>query len=134
MTNHNNPAQYNNYIEELLDYYNTYKPLAQETGDFLREVAPYNPKLYSNDLRHQYASAVMAQKFGQDKARLLGNLNEYTDFGQSGRYDSKIDQFNNKVGREYAIMFPNANKKEMLNILFSNYDKTKSQRLKELGF
>jgi hypothetical protein len=45
MTNQNLPHNYDNYIDELIDYYKTYKPLEQETGDYLRKVAPYNPKL-----------------------------------------------------------------------------------------
>ena len=50
-----------------LPYYNNVnKQLEREVGDWLRANAYANPKRYSNDLRHQYASALYARNIGSD--------------------------------------------------------------------
>lgn len=111
----------------------TYKPLEQEVGDFLRTQTA-NPKLYSNDLRHQYASAIMAQKYGENQAKFLGDLNEFFNFNASGRYDTEIDKYNNQIGRKYAQMYPNYTKQQFLNEFYKNNYEIQQQRKKDIGF
>lgn len=103
----------------LGDYYTTYEPLEQEVGDFLRANVP-NPKYYSNDLRHQYASAIFTQKYDPKTAKRLGDLNEFLDFNQSGREDTEIDQENNRIGREYGQKYPNYDKQQLLKMMLQN--------------
>ena len=53
--------------------------LEHEVGDFLNSVSN-SPKLYSNDLRHQYAAAVFTQMRGEKITRFLGKINEFGGF------------------------------------------------------
>ena len=120
-----------NIIKKILDYCITQKKFEQETGDYLRTKTS-SPNLYSNDLRHQYASAYTAKQLGQVPAYILGGLNEL--FGYGTQKDTAIDTYNNKVGRQYAKKYPNYTKQEYLNALFNDNYKIKQQRIKELGF
>ena len=106
----------------LGDYYTTYEPLEQEVGDFIRENVS-NPKNYSNDLRHQYASAVFAQKYGPEKAKFFGDMNEFLDFGQSGVEDTEIDKKNNGIGINYGLQYPNYDKQQLLKLMLENLQK-----------
>jgi hypothetical protein len=94
--------------------------LDREVGDFLRAEAP-NPKFYSNDLRHQYVSALYARNLGEDTARRLGDLNELTNLSGSGTEDTKIDQINNEIGRQYGLKYPTMPRGELLYKLLSDH-------------
>ena len=107
--------------------------LDRELGDFLRaEVG--NPKLYSNDLRHQYVSALYARNLGEDMAKRLGNMNEWTNFSGSGTEDTKLDQINNEIGRAYGLNNPTMPRGELLYKLLTDHYTNKQyaeQRLLE---
>jgi hypothetical protein len=106
-----------------IGYYNDLnKDLEYQVGDFLR-ANTNNPKLYSNALRHQYASALYARNLGDDMARKLGQLNEITNMSGSGREDTQIDTINNEIGRQYGKDYPNISKEELLFKLLTDYDK-----------
>ena len=106
-------------------YYKTLnKKFENEVGDFLKNVT-INPRLYSNDIRHQYVSAIYARNLGAEKAKWLGNFNERVSIGSgSGLYDSKIDKINNEIGIMYAQKYPNISRNELLEILWRDYPKT----------
>ena len=81
-----------------INNYNYYKSLNDkfevEVGNFLRKKTD-NPKSYSNDIRHQYVSALYARNLGIEKAKWLGNFNEKASIGSgSGFNDTKIDKIN----------------------------------------
>lgn len=118
-------------INKLLNYYMAQKNFEQDVGDYLRSKVKY-PKVYSNDLRHQYASAVTAQQLGDKSALFLGNLHEWLYPG--GHQDTAIDKYNNRMGREYAKKYPKYTKQQYLDVLFKDADLIKQQRKKELGF
>lgn len=120
-------------VDKLLNYYMAQKNFEQEVGDYLRSQTS-SPKLYSNDLRHQYASAITAQQLGPGIAKFLGDFNEFTDLNQSGNEDTEIDKYNNRIGREYALKYPNYTKQQYLDAFFNNRQAIKNQRLKELGY
>ena len=106
-------------------YYNDLNTkLEQEVGDFLR-ANTNSPQLYSNDIRHQYVSALYARNLGQEQAKWLGDLNEKLHFSNtgSGAYDTALDQLNNEIGRQYAQKYPNATKEELLQILLNDWQK-----------
>ena len=110
--------------------------LEREVGDFLRNTVP-NPKNYSNDLRHQYTSAMYARNKGADKARLLGKLNEIFNISEAEPYnnqDKRIDLYNNNVGISYANKYNNLSNKELLQKLFNDYYINRNNRLRELGY
>lgn len=117
-------------------YYNNdvNKQLEQEVGDWLRANAYANPKVYSNDLRHQYASAIYARNLGDKITRMLGNLNEVFDAGASGRNDTEIDKYNNNLGIQYGLKYPNVSKQELLRTMFNDYNTNKQNRIRELGY
>lgn len=97
-----------------IDYYNNLnKDLEFQVGNFLR-ANTVNPKLYSNDIRHQYASALYARNLGADTAKRLGDLNELINFSGSGREDTQIDKINNSIGRNYGLKYPNLPKEQLL--------------------
>lgn len=112
--------------------------LEDEVCDFLR--ANTNaPKVYSNDLRHQYASAVYTQHKGDLAAKLLGEANEFLDGFLPGntRYDSETDRINNKIGREYGKKYTDIPRGELLYKLLTDYETNKKRRkdlLKSKGF
>lgn len=65
-------------IPDLKNYFyysNLNDKFEHEVGDFLKKNTNA-PKLYSNDLRHQYVSALYARNLGENKAKWLGDLNE----------------------------------------------------------
>ncbi len=83
-----------------------------------------SPKLYSNDIRHQYVSALYARNFGEEKAKWLGDINEQLHFGTGyGTYDTELDKLNNEIGRNYARQYPNISKEELLQILLKDWEK-----------
>lgn len=104
--------------------------LEHEVGDFLNSVSN-SPKLYSNDLRHQYAAAVFTQMRGEKITRFLGKLNEFGGF--SGRDDSEIDLYNNDVGIMYGTMYPNLDRPSLLKILYSDLYKNRLKRKHHIG-
>lgn len=106
-------------------YYNELNnKLQQEVGDFLR-ANTNSPQLYSNDIRHQYISALYARNLGQEQAKWLGDLNEKLHFSNtgSGAYDTALDQLNNEIGRQYAQKYQNATKEQLLQILLRDWQK-----------
>ena len=107
-----------NYYDNLND------KLEYEVGDFLEKYTN-SPKLYSNDIRHQYVSALYARNFDEKTAKWLGDLNEILHFGRtgSGNYDSNLDQLNNEIGRNYARKYPNISKEQLLQILLNDWKK-----------
>nr|QGT49703.1 hypothetical protein Melaina855_0900 [uncultured Candidatus Melainabacteria bacterium] len=112
-------------------YQNLNNKLEHEVGDFLNSKTN-NPKLYSNDIRHQYVSALYAKNKGIGKAKFLGNLNEFFDANQSGREDTEVDQINNQIGREYAIRYSNLSKSELLNKLLLDWDMNKQRQQRQM--
>lgn len=117
--NNNEQNDTSNIVKKLLDYCITQKRFEQDVGDYLRSKTAA-PQLYSNDLRHQYASAVTAQQLGQFGAAALGNMYEIVWPGT--QKDTAIDKYNNKVGRQYAKQYPNYTKQQYLDELFKNAD------------
>ena len=104
-------------------YYNKLNnTLEKEVGDFLR-ANTNSPKLYSNALRHQYVSALYARNLGDNIAKNLGQLNEFTNLSGSGREDTQIDKINNEIGRQYGLSNPTMPKNELLFKLLTDYDK-----------
>ena len=81
--------------------------------------------MYSNDIRHQYVSALYARNLGQEQAKWLGDLNEKLHFSNtgSGAYDTALDQLNNEIGRQYAQKYQNATKEQLLQILLRDWQK-----------
>ncbi|MBQ2871677.1 hypothetical protein IJE86_08245, partial [bacterium] len=88
--------------------------------------------LYSNDIRHQYVSALYTRNLGANWAALLGEINEIFDFNMSGRNDTLTDRFNNNLGIEYGINYPNLPKNDLLQMLLNDFEKNKSLRLKNI--
>lgn len=110
--------------------------LEKEVGDKLRSINIDNDN-WSNDLRHQYVSAVYARNLGEKMAKILGDLNEFFDANQSGRYDKARDQINNEIGRQYGLKFSDISRAKLLDILVSDYNnnlKIIKSKLKEKGF
>lgn len=129
----------NRFNKSLLNipYYNRLNAiLDREVGDFLRSKVP-NPKNYSNDLRHQYTSAMYARNKGGNTTRNLGRLNEWFNISELEPYnreDKKIDLYNNDIGIQYANRYRNLSNKELLQKLFNDYYVNRNNRLKELGY
>lgn len=113
----------NSLFERIMSYGKTKEPLEQEVGDFLRANTRYDyePKMYSNALRHRYASAVFAQKYSPLEANFLGHLNEIIPL--SGPGDRDIDIDNNRIGREYAEKYPHYTKQQFLEQMFKDMKK-----------
>lgn len=119
--------KFNTGIPNILNYsyYNDLNnKLEQEVGNFLRKNTNA-PNLYSNDIRHQYASAIYARNLGQDQAKWLGDLREWAPGGTtgSGAYDTTLDQLNNEIGRQYAQKYPNVSRQQLLQILLNDWQK-----------
>ncbi len=107
------------------EYYNNVSDkLDHEVGDFLKN-STNAPQVYSNDLRHQFVSAIFARNLGQKQAKWLGDLNEWKPGGTtgSGVYDTELDQLNNEIGRQYAQKYPNASREQLLQILLNDWYK-----------
>ncbi len=111
-------------LSNYLYYNNLNLKLEQEVGNFLKSNT-YSPQLYSNDIRHQYVSALYARNFGQEQAKWLGDLNEKLHFGNtgSGAYDTALDQLNNEIGRQYAKKYPSVTREQLLQILLNDWEK-----------
>lgn len=119
---------YKNY-----EYYNNLSnKLDHEVGDFLQKNTNA-PQVYSNDIRHQYVSAIFARNLGEKQAKWLGDINEWFHFGRtgSGTEDTNIDQLNNEIGRKYGLKYPNTPREELLKILLKDWEKN-SQYTKEI--
>ncbi len=112
-------------LGNLFYYNNLNRQLEQEVGDFLR-ANTNTPHLYSNDLRHQYVSALYARNLGENWARGLGELNELTNLSGSGREDTNVDKFNNNIGIQYGLNNPTMPKEELLNTLLNDHEKNRS--------
>lgn len=115
---------HNTGIPNLIYYNNLNKKLDYEVGDFL-EKHTNSPKLYSNDIRHQYVSALYARNLGEKNAKWLGDINEILRLGRtgSGTDDTELDKLNNEIGRKYGRQYPNISKEELLQILLNDWDK-----------
>ena len=112
--------------------------LEREVGDFLRANTNV-PKLYSNDLRHQFASAVYTQNKGDLAAKLLGEANEFLDGFTPGNtpYDTETDRINNQIGREYGAKYADMPRGQLLYKLLTDYETNKQKRkdlLRSKGF
>ncbi|MBQ2871687.1 hypothetical protein IJE86_08295, partial [bacterium] len=88
----NRPLSVNNineigHLGNLFYYKKLNEKLEQDVGDFLRKNT-VSPSLYSNDIRHQYVSALYTRNLGANWAALLGEINEIFDFNMSGRNDT----------------------------------------------
>lgn len=106
------------------------KFLEQEVGDYLHKVSN-SPKLYSNDLRHQYAAAVFTQMRGAKITKILGELNEIGNF--SGRDDKEIDLYNNSIGIQYGLEYPLLDRATLLKMLYADFAKNRDKRIKDIG-
>jgi hypothetical protein len=106
--------------------------LDKEVGDYLGNVTNF-PKSYSNDIRHQYVSALYARNLGDEWAKKLGDLNETLDGNQSGRADTEIDTINNQIGREYGSKYPEMPRQELLKKLYKDYGENLKFRRSLMG-
>lgn len=109
------------HLSNLGYYADLNKKLEHQVGNFLR-ANTVNPKLYSNDLRHQYVSALYTRNLGGKTAKTLGDLNELVNFSGSGREDTRIDKINNAIGREYGVKYPNFPKQDLLFKLLTDWE------------
>jgi len=100
------------------------KEYDKEVGEFLNNNTD-NPKKYSNDIRHQFVSAIFARNLGEKTSKILGNLNELRPADLLDPVDSKIDKINNEIGRNYAKQYPNIPRKELLKLILKDYSKNK---------
>lgn len=114
-----------NLLNAIKYYYDTPRDREKEVGAFLTPLrSKYPRKFYdnmSNDIRHAYASAVLARDKGEGVAKFLGDANEAIDYGASGRYDTERDLEANALGRSYATMYPDFNNQQMLEQIYKDY-------------
>ena len=109
------------FLKNLNYYRKLNNKLDLEVGDFLTKNTNA-PKLYGNDLRHQYVSALYARNLGDEWAKKLGDWNELLDMSGSGREDTQIDKINNEIGRNYAKKYPTLPRNQLLQkLLDDNY-------------
>lgn len=94
----------------------------RELGNFLRKNTT-SPFVYSNDLRHQYVSALYTRNLGANKAKMLGDLNEIFNFSGSGRYDTQVDKLNNQIGRNYGLKYATTSRDRLLWQLLNDWGK-----------
>lgn len=111
-------------LENYSYYNNLNNQFEHEVGDFLRQNTN-SPELYSNDIRHQYVSALYARNLGEKQAKWLGDLNEKVHFSNtgSGAYDTALDQLNNEIGRNYAKKYPTLQREQLLRIMLNDWEK-----------
>lgn len=111
-------------LENYFYYSNLNNQFEHEVGDFLRQNTN-SPELYSNDIRHQYVSALYARNLGEEQAKWLGDLNEKVHFSNtgSGAYDTALDQLNNEIGRNYAKKYPTLQREQLLRIMLNDWEK-----------
>ena len=119
--------EFNEPLTNINYYINISNNLEKEVGAFLNKKT-VNPKDYSNDIRHQYASAIFTRNFGPFITSVLGWFNEEKDANQSGVEDSEIDSVNNKIGREYGLKYPNLSKQDLLELLFKDWERNVERR------
>lgn len=105
----------------------------KEVGDFTRE-NHLSKELYSNDLRHQYAAAITARNLGEDKTRMLGNMNEMVNFSGGDKLDREIDKFNNEIGIKYGLNYPLMSKQQLLEQLYNDHSMNRETRKQQLGY
>jgi hypothetical protein len=117
--------------KNLLYYRGLNDKLDKEVGDFLSERTNF-PKDYSNDLRHQYVSALYARNLGNEWAKKLGDWQEVLGF-QSGRGDTEIDKFNNELGRQYGAKYSTTPREQLLEKLMEDFYDNKKLRKSKLG-
>ena len=103
-----------------------------ELGDYMRK--HYLSKdLYSNDLRHQYAAAITARNLGADKARFLGNMQEYLNSSGGDKLDGRIDKINNEIGIQYGLQNPDMPKNQLFDLLVKDHSKNRDYRNQQLA-
>ena len=108
-----------------LPYYNKLSiEYDKEVGEFLRNNTN-NPKEFSNDIRHQFVSAIFARNLGEDVAKRFGDINELKPADLLDPVDSKIDKINNEIGRQYAKQYPNMPRKQLLELMLKEYPQSK---------
>lgn len=121
---------------DIKHYYKISEDYNKELGDFLRKNTD-DPSHYSNDLRHQYVSAIFARNLGDGATKIMGELNEFKDgFHPEDPGDSDIDRINNEIGREYARRYPTIPRQELLKLMFNEYADNRQiriQKMKELN-
>lgn len=120
------------FAKNLLYYRGLNDKLDKEVGDFLAERTNF-PKQFSNDLRHQYISALYARNLGADWAKKLGDWNEFFNANQSGREDTEIDIINNEIGRQYGKNYLTTPREELLEKLMDDYYTNKKYRENKMG-
>lgn len=102
----------------------------KEVGNFLTPKRYlYDDDFYenmSNNIRHAYASAVLAKDKGENTAKLLGDLYEKTSIGTelSPQGDEQRDLDANAWGRSYGVKYPNYSNEQLLKKLYQDYLKT----------
>lgn len=108
----------------------------RELGEYSR-THNLSKDLYSNDLRHQYAAAITARNLGADKARMLGNLQEFVNSSGGDKLDTKIDKINNDIGIKYGLANPDLSKTKLFDLLVKDHSTNRDSRnqlLKEQGY
>lgn len=103
--------------------------IEKEVGSFLNKSVP-NPKFYSNDLRHQYTSALFARNLGENPTRFFGELNEIFGSSGGGRTDREIDKINNNIGIEYGLKYKDMPRNELLYKLLTDHSENVERRNK----
>ena len=108
------------------------KEYDKEVGDFLRNNTN-NPKEFSNDIRHQFVSAIFARNLGEDVAKRFGDINELMPADLLDPVDSKIDKINNEIGRNYAKQYPDIPREQLLMLMLKEYPKNKQIIIKKMN-
>lgn len=103
----------------------------RELGEYSR-LHNLSKDLYSNDLRHQYASAITARNLGADKARFLGNMQEMFNSSGGDKLDTEIDKINNEIGIKYGLSNPDLPKSKLFDLLVNDHSKNREYRNNQL--
>jgi hypothetical protein len=103
----------------------------RELGDYMYK-NNLSKDLYGNDLRHQYAAAITARNLGADKARFLGNMQEYFNSSGGDNLDRRIDKINNEIGIQYGLNNPNIPKNKLFDLLVKDHSKNRDYRNQQL--
>lgn len=128
--------QFNKPLFNLFYYSRLNNDLEKDVGDFLRSKTQ-RPKDYSNDIRHQYVSAMYARNKGEDITKLLGSLHEILNLSEgevNNKKDKAIDLYNNNIGIQYGKRYPDVSKQQLLDLLFNDYETNRRNRNNKLGF
>lgn len=102
-----------------------------ELGDYMYK-NNLSKDLYGNDLRHQYAAAITARNLGADKARWLGDMQEYVNSSGGDKLDRKIDKINNNIGIQYGLNNPTMPKSQLFDLLVQDHSKNREYRNQQL--